>query len=212
MKLHPWIPVLVLIGIICHTVRSQTGIDSVKRVSRRSTLTFMVQNGTCIYGTPLGIDNTQITVQQDGKPSITIKRADLLQISQGDALLFTVFNSWLNVENAAAHVYPGEAFVLKLRDGRLIKGRPSRITPDLLSLKHGFLTTVYKRDDVATIDYLRFKPESDAFDYVSQEAPALLFLDPEFYYRVVGLEGRIPVRLYDSDKPMTFQAPQCIPQ
>jgi hypothetical protein len=48
-----------------------------------------------------------------------------------------------------------------------------------------------------TVDYLRVKPDSNGFDYFTQEAPALLFFYPESYDRLKGLEGRIPVRLYD---------------
>jgi hypothetical protein len=33
------------------------------------------------------------------------------------------------------------------------------------------------------------------------EAPESLFFYPEFYYRLAGLEGRIPVRLYDASVP-----------
>jgi hypothetical protein len=34
-----------------------------------------------------------------------------------------------------------------------------------------------------------------------QEAPYMALFYPEFYYRAAGLEGRVPVRLYDSSKP-----------
>ena len=34
-----------------------------------------------------------------------------------------------------------------------------------------------------------------------QEAPALLFFYPEFYDRLRGLEGKVPVRLYDALQP-----------
>lgn len=152
---------------------------------------------------------TTIFVQQPGKPPITVQRADVLQISQGDALLFTAFNSWSTVEEAAKHVYPREEFVVKLKNGKLVKGKPRKVTPDVILLKHGFASEEYMKSNVATVDYLRLKPESDGFDYFSQEAPPVLFFDPEFYFRAIGLEGRIPVRLYDQAKPVTGAAPTC---
>jgi hypothetical protein len=131
----------------------------------------------------------------------------LLQISQGDALLFTAISSWANV--ATARLAPGEAFVLKLRSGKLVEGRPMSVTPDSIRLKHGIATTRYKKSDVLTVDYLRMKPASDGFDYTLREAPEMLFLYPEFYYRLVRLEGRIPVRLYDVSEPGPPATPRC---
>jgi len=61
-----------------------------------------------------------------------------------------------------------------------------------------WITKRYGKDQIVMVDYLRMKPESDAFDYFAQEGPAMLFFYPEFYDRLKGLEGRIPVRLYDA--------------
>lgn len=209
MKMKVWIAAFLLAALHSPRGNCQQSTDSLPRVSRASNLMFMKRDGTCIDAAISKIDATDITVQPYGKPPITIQRTDLVQITQGDALLFTALNSWANVEQAAAHVYPREAFVLRLKKGKLIKGKPTKVTSDRISLKHGFTNSDYKKDDVATVDYLRLKPESDAFDYFSQEAPVVLFLDPEFYYRAMGLEGRIPVRLYDGTKPETDAAPTC---
>lgn len=189
--------------------RTQQAPDPLRHVSHSATLTFVQRDGTCIDGSISEITATTITVQSHGKPLLTIGHADLVQISQGSALLFTASNSWSNVEQQAGQVYPREAFVLKLRSGKVLKGKPTRVSPDTISLKHGFVTTEYRKDQVATVDYLRLKPESDEFDYFSQEAPALLFFDPEFYYRAIGLEGRIPVRLYDGARPASEMVTNC---
>lgn len=160
-----------------------------------------------MFGRITGVDSTAITVREHGKAPIKIPRAELLQISQGDALLFTAFSSWENV--STAHLDPGEAFVLKLHSGKLISGTPVSVTPDSITLKHGIATTEYKKSDVLTVDYLRMKPPSDGFDYTAKEAPEMLFLYPEFYYRLVQLEGRIPVRLYDVSEPGPPTTPRC---
>jgi hypothetical protein len=108
-----------------------------------------------------------------------------------------------------ARVYPREALVLKLGGGKVAQGRPAEVTAGSITLKHGLITKNYKKADVVTVDYLRLKPESDGFDYFSQEAPGLLFFYPEFYSRLIGLEGRIAVRLYDATKPQA-DAPSCL--
>jgi hypothetical protein len=202
-------------ALFCFAVCARLGnaqqtTDSLRHISHASSLTFTERDGTCIDGPILKVGPTTITVQQYDKPPITIERANLVQISQGDALLFTASNSWSNVEQAAAHVYPREAFLLKLKGGRMVTGKPRKVTPESISLQQKLVTTEYRKDKVETIDYLRLKPESDGFDYFSQEAPPLLFFDPEFYYRALGLEGRIPVRLYDDAKLPTEPISKCL--
>ena len=210
VNLNAWSAILFCVAGVAGTAIGQQNSDSLRQVSHSSSLVFMERDGTCIDGPVSKLSAKTITVQPNGKSMVTIKRADLLQISQGDALLFTATNTWSNIEQAAAHVYPREAFALKLKNGKLVTGKPIKVTPDTVSLKHGFVTSLYKENEIETVDYLRLKPESDSFDYFSRESPVLLFFDPEFYYRAVGLEGRLPVRLYDSAKPLTSAAPQCL--
>jgi hypothetical protein len=92
-------------------------------------------------------------------------------------------------------------FVLKIRSGKEVRGTPLKVTPGNINLKHGLGKTVYPKADIDVVDYLRAKPATDTFMSILEEAPYLLFLDPEFYYRVAGLEGRVRVRLYDASKP-----------
>ncbi len=196
----------VLIASSC--VFAQSSSDALRGVSHSSSLTFMKRDRTCVYGPIAKVNAQAITVQQYNAKPITIQRADLLQVSQGDALLFTVLSSWSSVMKA--HVLPHEAFILTMRNSKTVKGRPAKITSDSITLKHGLTTTTYMKNEVATVDYLCLKPESDNLDYFAQEAPFLLFFDPGFYYRLAGLEGRIPVRLYDSSRPESIAAPKCL--
>ncbi|HYK37742.1 hypothetical protein [Alloacidobacterium sp.] len=160
-----------------------------------------------MYGRIAEIDANAVTVHPYEKEPVKIQRVDLLQVSQGDALLFTAISSWTNI--AATHVYPHEAFVLKLYSGKLITGSPLAVKSDSITLKHGSVITEYQKSDVQTVDYLRLKPASDGFDYTLREAPEFLFLYPEFYYRLAGLEGRIPVRLYDASAPGPSAVARC---
>jgi hypothetical protein len=91
---------------------------------------------------------------------------------------------------------------LKLRNGKTVQGKPWRADGAGFVFKIGFWKkNRYAKDEIVTVDYLRVKPNSDVFDYFTQEAPALLFFYPEFYDRLRGLEGKVPVRLYDALQP-----------
>lgn len=202
-----WIVALTCILVGGRIACSQESSASLSHIPHSSTLTFIERDGTCIYGPIASADAIKVEVRPYGKPPVSIPRSDLLQISQGDALVFSAVSSWANVEQTP--VYPREALVLKLGSGKVVQGKPAKVTADGITVKHGWITTNYKRADVVTVDYLRLKPGSDGFDYFSQEAPVLLFFSPEFYYRLIGLEGRIPVRLYDATKPQETGTPQC---
>jgi hypothetical protein len=176
---------------------SQSAPDVLKGMKHSASLTFMKKDGTCVDGPISKIDPNAVTIQQIQKPPVTILRNDLVQVSQGDVLVFSARSSWADVQ--AVHLLPRESFTLKIRNGKVIEGRPFRVDADSIVFKRGFwMKKRYGKDQILTMDYLRVKPESDVFDYFAQEAPALLFFYPEFYDRLSGLEGRIPVRLYDA--------------
>jgi hypothetical protein len=166
------------------------------RVAPSMSMTFMKRDGSCVDGPIAKIEPKVVTVRAQAGP-VAIARQDLLQASQRDSLLFSARSSWADVE--AVHLRLPEGFELKLRNGQLIKDRPLRVTADGFVFKRFlWLTKKYAKAQIVTVDYLRVKPDSQVFDYFTQEAPALLFFYPEFYDRLKGLEGRIPVRLYDA--------------
>jgi hypothetical protein len=99
------------------------------------------------------------------------------------------------------HLYPREALLLTLKSGRRIEGAPIATTSDYITLKHGLSRSRFTKPDINTIDYLRLKPATHGFELALEEAPYALVFYPEFYYRALGLEGRVPVRLYDATKP-----------
>jgi len=172
-----------------------------KRTVRPSpSLTFLEKDGTCVEGLIRKIDPKTVTVQPEQKPAVVLRRGDLLQVSQAGSLVFSARSSWADVEGV--HLLPRESFQLKLRDGKVVKGRPFRVEDQGVVFKIGFWRKKrYAKDRIVTVDYLRVKPNSDAFDYFTQEAPALLFFYPEFYDRLAGMEGEVPVCLYDALQP-----------
>lgn len=197
---------LCILGAVIY-VHAQSAPNGLKDATHSASLTFFLKDGTCIYGTISKADADTIVVNRTPQGPIPLQKSSLLQVSQGNALLFSARSSWLDVSDAP--VNSQETFVLQLRDGKRVKGRPSKVTPDSITLKQAFSRQTYLKSAVATVTYLRVKPESDNFDYLSQEAPYLLFFDPEFYSRAMRLEGRIPVLLYDSSKPEDDSRLQC---
>jgi hypothetical protein len=184
---------------ISTSVFAQGQPDSLNHLSRSATLTFVQRDGTCINGAITKADSTTITVEPYQKPPVTLTRSDLFQISQGNALLYSGRSAWSDVINT--HLAPREAFVLTTVSGKLIKGTPVTVNADHIKLKHGLTTTLFPLSQIKTVDYLRWKPESDGFDFMLQEAPYMVLFYPELYYRALGLEGRISARLYDVSKP-----------
>jgi hypothetical protein len=167
----------------------------------------MKRDRTCVQGQISKVDAKVVTIQTYKKPPISIQREDLLQVRQGDALVFSAVSSWSDV--MVAHVIPHEAFVLKTRSGKVVKGVPSKVTQDSITLKQGLITIEYSKAEIIVVDYLRVKPADDTYDYFVKEGPELLFLFPETYYRLMGLEGRVPVRLFDASKPEAGAVLQC---
>jgi hypothetical protein len=173
-----------------------------------ASLRFIRKDGSCVDGPIAKIDPKAVTIQQSQMQPVVIQRNDLLQVSQDDALLFSARSSWADVE--AVRLTPHESFQFALRNGKTIKGTPLEVTDDGFVYKRAlWLKKRYAKAKIVTVDYLRLRPESAAFDYFAQEGPAMLFFYPEFYDRLRGLEGRVPVRLYDALQPQSDAPLQC---
>jgi hypothetical protein len=125
--------------------------------------------------------------------------------------LFSARSSWADVE--AVHLLPRESFAIRLRSAKTIKtikGRPIHVTGDAFIFKRWIWSKKkYPKNQIVTVDYLRLEPDSNGFDYFAQEAPALLFFYPEYYDGLGGLEGKVPVRLYDALLPEDDAALKC---
>ena len=156
----------------------------------------MKNDKTCAEGPIVKIEPKVATVRTPAGAA-AIRRQDLLQMSQGDALVYSARSSWADVE--AVHLRTRESFRIKLRKGAVITGRPMTVDTDGFRFKRFlWLKKRYAKDQIVTVDYLRVKPDSEVFDYFTDQSPALLFFYPDEYDRLRGLEGRIPVRLYDA--------------
>ena len=199
------IALCILTPVLC--AHAQSAPNGLKRVTHSASLTFFLKNGACIWGTISKVDANAIIVSRTPQGPITLQRDSLLQVSQGNALLFSARSSWFDVLRTPVNSH--EEYILNLKSGKQVKGRPSKVTGDSITLKRAVSRKTYSKTSIATVTYLRVRPETNNFDYLAQEAPYLLFFDPEFYSRAFRLEGRVPVRLYNSSKPEDDSPLQC---
>jgi hypothetical protein len=190
---------LTIVTVVSPPLKGQTGPNPLDSVTHTASFKFVERGGACVYGKILKADAASITVQPSDKPPLTLEKQSLLQVIQGNALLYSARSSWADV--AALTVYPREALVLTLKGGKKVKGNPMKTSADSITLKKGMSAAVYSKSQILTVDYLRAKPATGDFMFLLSEAPWLVIFDPEFYYRAAGLAGRITVRLYDAAKP-----------
>lgn len=186
-------------GLSIACIASAVHGDTLDQVTRSATFSFLQRNGVCTLGTIAKVDSAAITVNSSAKLPVTITRDTLLQVGQGNALLYSARSSWSDV--AAIHLYSHEAFVVQLKDRRIVRGVPLQTKPDAIELRHGLRTERLSKADIATVDYLRVKPATDDLKFVLAESPWAVIFYPEFYHRLANLEGKVPVRLYDASKP-----------
>lgn len=179
-------------------VGQESGAGPLGRVTHSATFLFFQRDRTCIMGRITSASANSVTVQQSGGASIRLEKNQLLQVVQGNALLFSARSSWADV--AGVRLYPHEALILTQKDGKRIRGKPVMVTANSITLKHGLVKTVYQKPEINSVEYLRVSPPSDGFQASLEEAPYLVLFYPEFYYRAAGLEGRISVRLYDASR------------
>jgi small nuclear ribonucleoprotein (snRNP)-like protein len=199
------LPLLIPYGV----AQTTSNLD---HVSHSSTFNIVSRDGSCVQGVLRAVDPDTLSLEPFKSPTVKLKRDDILQVSQRNALLYSVISSWDDVKST--HPVPREALVLTLRSGKRVKGQIIQIDDASISLKHGLVTTIFQKSEIQTVDYLRWRPESDGFDFMLEEAPYMTLFYPEFYYRTLGLEGRVPVRLYDISKPQksgNLISKQCFP-
>jgi hypothetical protein len=186
--------------------------SNLDHVSHSSTFNIVSRDGSCVRGLLKAVDADTLSLEPWKSPMVRLKRGDILQVSQGNALLYSAISSWDDVKST--HPVPREALVLTLSNGKRVKGQPIQIDDNSINLKHGLANTIFQKSEIQTVDYLRWRPESDGLDFMLEEAPYVALFYPELYYRALGLEGRVPVHLYDLSKPQELGnliSKQCFP-
>ena len=182
--------------------------QSIDHISHDTSLDFTLRDGKCGRGSILNSDASAVTIKKYDAVQV-IPRNSILQIAQGDALLFSARSSWQDVRGV--YVVHGESLRLELKNGEWVKGKPTYTAADSIRIKHGLTSTEYEKADVAKVDYVRVIPPTDSFSYLRQESPFLVFFTREAYSRAIGLEGKVVVHLYDASKPEDNTKLSCQP-
>ena len=199
---------LCLVSCFAVAQTSKPSANAPLSVRHDSTLGFVLRDKTCIYGTVEHADANSITLAEAQNKEVTIEAERVLQVRQDDAVVLSARSSWSDV--ADVHLYPHESLVIKLRNGKSIKSTSFAVAGETITSNNLSRKRVFQKAEIATVDYVRVKPESDGFDYLLQEAPLMLIFNGEFYSRLLGLQGKIVVRLYDSEKPEDDSPIMCV--
>lgn len=187
----------LFLACVCAGAQSTSG--ALERTGHSSTLIFVTKDGACMRGTISKVYPDSITVQPFKQQPVNLYRDNLLQISQGSALLFSARSSWMDVVNV--HPYPRESLVVVTKRGKQFKGAVAAVGSNSITIKHGLTASVIPKSEIVIVDYLRWKPATDGFNLALEEAPWALFFYPELYGRAAGIEGKVGVRLFDASKP-----------
>ena len=188
---------LLAIAFLIPMVRgfAQTPDSSAKKLQRDRIYTYLLKDGSCEFGEMVAATSQSLTVRRYNKPDLTLLLEKVIQIAQGNEIFYSSRSSWSDVQ--AAKIYSRETMMVVLKNGTTLTGKPKTVTADTLLLEQTFSTSTIKKQDVKSVLTLKLRPETASFGFVQEEAGFFQIFYPEFYQRVFGLEGRLPVRLYD---------------
>ncbi len=177
-------------------VRAQDSADTTQSLQHDRVFSYLLADGSCLFGELESADKSNLTIRQYNKPSIKIPKTDLVQMGQGHELFYSARSSWSDVETEK--IYAREALILKLKNGKLVRGKPKTIASDTIELQQALTTKVFQKDQIQTVLAWKIKPPTASFEFVLEEEGFFTIFYPEFYKRIFGLEGHVPVRLYES--------------
>ena len=140
-----------------------------------------------------------------------IEGKDVLAVGTGHDLVYSGRSSWRDVQDAK----PGHAerLLVITNTGQEWSGIVSGISDTDLTLSMVGKKQQIRKSDIRTVDYIRQRPQSDASEYLSEEAPGLLLFSPDTWARASGISPKLHVRIYDSllpedDRKLTCQRKQ----
>jgi len=161
----------------------------------------MTRAKNCFRGHLIGSTADSITIQI-GQKQVTLQKSDLLfarESFQESDILFSGRSSWVD----ATHVWPEghEYLSVLLKDGTEIREKVKSSGSDFIALNVKGHVRRIEKQQVATIDYVRFLPGTDRQADLAYDAEILNLLQPDFYRERFGHPPAIDVRLYDASLP-----------
>ena len=190
---------LLAIGTACFLCagsisgQSRTGVP-LNEIGHDSTLKFALRNGSCVFGSIKQFDPANVTIAKLSNPPQVIPLSQIVQASQGDAIVFSTRSSWTDVVGTPVEL--GESMIVTLLSGQRVQARPKNMNRDSITFRRGSGTTQLKKADIASVDYVRLKPKSDTYLYQLREMSLMAVFDPRFYSRV----KLSPIRLFDAQE------------
>ena len=175
--------------------RAQSQNGDFSRITHERTLTFMTRDHNCTKGTIAETDAQSVTVR-DGANTKTLLKKDLLFVGenfQSGNILLSGRSSWYDVsyDLPQAHEY----FRITLKSGQTISQSKITASPNSLSLGSGRHPRVIDKQEISTLEYIRYLPVTNR---VAAQNQGLNFFQPAFYRERLGREPTIAVKLYDA--------------
>jgi hypothetical protein len=131
-----------------------------------------------------------------------LQRSDVIFVGEGTNahdILYSGRSSWDLVKQV--HALPAERLTVVLKSGESLTGSEVSASDADLTIKRSGRTPNIPKDAVAKIDYLRFKPLSEAHLYNDRELAYLAIFDPKVLQYLLRIDAFMSVRLYDAALP-----------
>ncbi len=171
--------------------------DNLKLVTHRRSYGFVLRDGTCVTGKIVSVAADAVKIDQP--TPATLKRPDIIRVSDGDhsySVVYSSRSSWSDV----AGIPPNENEYLRVvtKDGKQHEGSADQVGEAGMTLVKKGKSVNIAKSDVARVYFVRLKPLSDSARYSDEEH---FPLNPELwpYYWNIGVH--MPVLLYDSAEP-----------
>jgi len=167
-------------------------------LERGNTYTIVLRNGMCQNGKIQNVQPDKLTLESGN----TVERSDVLFVGEGVSpheILYSGRSSWSEVKE----VKPGplENLEVRLKSGKSMSGSVISVSDSDLAIKRFGRAVNISKQNIAQVNYIRFKPVSESHRYLAREAPELQFLDPKAWQYLLRIGALQSVRIYDSTIP-----------
>ena len=174
------------------------GWRNLAALERSNTYTILLRSGTCQSGKIQKVEAERLTLESGN----SVARSDVLYIGEGVSphnILYSGRSSWYEVEQVKPAA--SENLEIRLNSGKLMSGSVISTSDSDLTIRRFGRTLRILKQDIAQVNYVRFKPVSEAHKYFAREAAGLQFLDPKVWQYVLRIDALLSVRIYDSAIP-----------
>ena len=174
------------------------GWQKLGTLERSNAYTIVLRNGSCQSGKIQKVEPDKLTLQSGN----AVVRSDVLYIGEGVSpheILYSGRSSWYEVKEVKPARFEG--LDIRLKSGKSMSGSVISASDSDLTIKRFGRAIRILKQDIAQVNYIRFKPVSEGHRYFAQEAAGLQFLDPKTWQYLLRIDALQSVRIYDSAIP-----------